>query len=189
MPRRSSRAPLSDPPGIRKCASASSLNSPSQRWKLCVEVVLPALVAVGSSAATAGRASDSARPTARSLCTGNLQFDITKYTDPQPEIESQIRDGTGALRYSMLRGRRKENLALPTIDHWEHRNKTWSNSPSRASIANRRRAHWGDIDNDAADEPQSHGHGDRRNESRGAQRGVPPCASRKAWYSASLRGP
>jgi hypothetical protein len=76
--------------------------------ELCVEIVLPALVAVGSSAATAGRASDSARPTARSLCTGNLRFDIAEYTDPQPEPESQIRDGTGAMRYSMLRGRRKE---------------------------------------------------------------------------------
>src|SRR5260221_11275649 len=63
---------------------------------------------IGSSAATAGRASDSARLTARSLCTGNLRFDITEYTDPQPEIESQIRDGTGAMRYSMVRGRRKE---------------------------------------------------------------------------------
>jgi hypothetical protein len=51
------------------------------------------------------------------LCTGNLRFDITEYTDPQPEIESQIRDGTGAMRYSMLRGRRKD-LVLPTIDHW-----------------------------------------------------------------------
>ncbi len=26
-------------------------------------------------------------------------------------------------------------MALPTIDQWEHRNKTWSNRPSRASIA------------------------------------------------------